>query len=38
VNCGDDLLLINMYSFPAGLFDLVSGASWQMQGSLVGRC
>jgi len=38
VNCGDDLQLINMYSFPAGPFDLVSGASWQMQGSLVGRC
>ena len=38
VNCGDDLQLINMYAFPAGLFDLVSGAFWQMPGSLVGRC
>ena len=38
VNCGDDLQLLNTHQFPPGLYDLVSGATRQFQGSTVARC
>ena len=38
VNCGDDLQLLNMQDFAPGLYDMVSGATWQFQGSTVARC
>lgn len=38
VHCNDDRTMTFQYQFPAGLYDLVEGANWQLAGVSIARC